>query len=82
MDRVPLLRRFYSFFFGKISTSQDTLVEQSQQSENEVEKQSDIFQVFTKDDIDDDAQTPSGESETVMENGDESIQTNNESDED
>ena len=82
MDRVPLLRRFYSFFFGKISTSQDTLDEQQQQPENEVEKQSDIFQVFTKDDSDDDGQTPSAESETATENGDESIQTNTESDED
>ena len=82
MDRVPLLRRFYSFFFGKISASQNTLDEQPQQPENEPEKQSDIFRVFSKDDSDDDTQTPPTESGTVIENGDEPVQTNTESDED
>ena len=80
MDRVPLLRRFYSFFFGKISASQNTLDEQMQSSENETEKQSDIFRVFSKDD--DDTQTSPAESETAIENGDEPVQTNTESDED
>jgi len=80
MDRVPLLRRFYSFFFGKISASQNTLDEQMQPSENETEKQSDIFRVFSKDD--DDTQTSPAESETAIENGDDTIQTNTESDED
>ena len=87
MDRVPLLRRFYSFFFGKISASQDTLnKQQPQQSENETVKQSDIFRVFSKDDSDDYSDagdgTPATDVDTTLQNSDEPIQTNTESDED
>lgn len=82
MDRVPLLRRFYSFFFGKITTSRETLDEQPQQPENEAEKQSDIFHVFSKDDGDGDGQTPSEESATATENGEYTLQTNTTNDED
>ena len=43
MDRMPLLRRFYSFFFGKMSESQENSDKVSQNSGNEEEKQTDIF---------------------------------------
>ena len=43
MDKIPLLRRFYSFFFGKFMPKTETVDDGGKNTENQPTKQSDIF---------------------------------------
>ncbi len=43
MDHIPLLKWFYSFFFGRLKDSSATLDESAKEPEKEEAKQSDIF---------------------------------------